>query len=282
MPMPLWDCYACALRLTRKTANSKPLQGELNTEHYPQSPALKGYGRLSLANDSDKLLERYICTLPREPNQPWHDMTDAYDSSLWDIDPVCQVAAICDNDTVVLDGARGATIEWSRFDCIWYATGASWKRLIASFLMRFGWALFLFGILLIGLGLVAYDPATRSVYLGFGLIIFFIWFASVLVNPLLVRTVLAGKVQDIQGAFYGVEGYLNPATVERLIFGGNFGRFKWSSHGSLLSRSQINEHKERVGIDPCGRADTREKVEAAKKAKPGDMRVSDVTLVSFR
>lgn len=209
-------------------------------------------------------------------------MTDAYDSSLWDIDPVCQVAAICDNDTVVLDGARGATIEWSRFDCIWYATGASWKRLIASCLMRFGWALFLFGILLIGLGLVAYDPATRSVYLGFGLIIFLIWFASVLVNPLLVRTVLAGKVQDIQGAFYGVEGYLNPATVERLIFGGNFGRFKWSSHGSLLSRSQINEHKERVGIDPCGRADTREKVEAAKKAKPGDMRVSDVTLVSFR
>ncbi|KAI7774010.1 hypothetical protein LA080_009474 [Diaporthe eres] len=222
---------------------------------------------------SDKLLERYICTLPREPNQPWHDMTDAYGSSLWDIDPACQVAAICDDDTVVLDGARGATIEWSRFDCIWYTTGASWKRLIASCLMRFGWALLFFGILFVGIGLATYDQATRQIYLGLGVFLFIIWFATVLVNPLLVRIVLAGKIQDIQGAFYGAEGYLNPATVERLIFGGNFGRFKWSSHGSLLNRSQINEHKERVGIDPCGRVDTREKVEAAKKAKPGDMRI---------
>lgn len=209
-------------------------------------------------------------------------MTDAYDSSLWDIDPVCQVAAICENDTVVLDGARGATIEWSRFDCIWHATGPSWKRLIASSLMRFGWVLLTFGISSIGLGLVSNFQFFRQVYLGFGVFLLIIWFATVLINPLMVRTVLAGKIQDIQGAFYGVEGYLNPVTVERLIFGANFGRVKWSSHGSLLSRSEINEYNERVGIDPCGRADTRQKVEAAKNAKPGDMRASDVTLLSFR
>lgn len=155
--------------------------------------------------------------------------------------------------------------------------------------MRFGWVLLIFGILSIGigilsigLGLLSYFPVFRKFYIGFGVFLFIIWFATVLINPLMVRTVLAGKIQDIQGAFYGVEGYLNPATVERLIFGGNFGRVKWASHGSLLSRSEINEYNERVGIDPCGRADTRQKVEAAKSAKPGDMRASDVTILSFR
>ncbi|KAG6355994.1 hypothetical protein INS49_015379 [Diaporthe citri] len=249
----------------------------------------QAFARLSLANHSDKLLERYICTLPRQPNQPWWDITDAYGSQLWDIDPVCQVAAICDHDTVVLDGARGATIEWSRFDCIWHATGPSWKRVIASFLVRLGWTFLASGILLSYLGLDSlirfegpkyrYDKVGSEVklpyycHVGFGVFFLLIWFATALANPLLVRIMLAGKIQDIQGAFYGVEGYLNPATVECLIFGFNFGRFKWSIHGSLLSQSQINEHKERVGVDPCGFADTKQKVEAAKKAKPGDMRI---------
>jgi hypothetical protein len=36
------------------------------------------YIRLSLANGSDQLLERLICVLPKEPDQPWHSMNDAY------------------------------------------------------------------------------------------------------------------------------------------------------------------------------------------------------------
>lgn len=212
-------------------------------------------------------------------------MSDAYDCSLWDIDPVCQVAAICDNDTVVLDGARGATIEWSKFDYIWHTTGPSWKRLIAEGLIRFGWVLPIFGILFIQVGLgplsQPYNDVLIIYYLlfAFGVILLVTWLAILLINPLLVRTTLAGKIQDIQGAFYGVEGYLNPATVDRLIFGCNFGRFKWSSHGSLLSQFEINEHKEKVGIDPCVYAKTRAKVEAARKAGPTDMRVSNTALL---
>lgn len=245
---------------------------------------LKYNGRLSLANDSDNLLERYICTLPRQPDQPWYDMTDAYDSSLWDIQPTCQVAAICENDTVVLDGARGATIEWTKFDYIWYATGDSWKRSISSFIVRFswaflffGWAFLLFGIAYIFSGLpllpiLRCDAVRSFIYSG---VSFFLWLIIVPFYPPLVRVTLGGKVRDIQGAFYGVEGYLNPGTVERLMFGGNFGRFKWSTNGSLLSRSRVNEHKEKVGIDPCMDLDTRGKVEMAKVARAGDMRVKD-------
>lgn len=285
---------------------------------------LKSIGRLSLANDNDKLLERYICTLPKEPNQAWWNMTDAYDSRLWDIDPVCQVAAICDNDTVVLDGARGATIEWSNFDSIWFATGPSLKRYIASFFIRFGWTFLLFGVLLgyfylkllleametdrqekerqeeesqqmaiWGVGIYKrgnqdnetkqdYIKGTFSWLLGLGVACLVIWLTTVLINPFLVRTKLAGKIRNIQGAFYGVEGYLNPETVESILFGVNLGRFKWSAHGSLLSRSMINVHKEKIGIDPRLDVDTRRKIEAAKLARPGDMRVSSDWLVRWR
>lgn len=220
-------------------------------------------------------------------------MTDAYDSSLWDIDPACQVAAICDNDSVVLDGARGATIEWSKFDCVWYVTDSSWKRLISSCIVRFAWGFLFIGILFSFIGIVGLldiqevrVESTTSIsignsgnlilyfYLGVGVFFLLVWCATVLVNPFLVRNTLAGKVRDIQGAFYGVEGYLNPESVERIIFGGNFGRFKWSPHGSLLSRSRINEHREKIGIDPCVDPDTREKIGMAKVAKIGDMRVS--------
>lgn len=285
--MHSWVSCVYVLKSTGRTVNSKPLPGALKTQLYPQYFPKKS-PRLSLANDSDKLLERYICTLPKEPNQPWYEMTDAYGSSLWDIDPVCQVAAICDNDTVVLDGARGATIEWSRFDCIWYSTGPSWKRLICSLVLRFGSAFLSFGIFLGSLGIIALiigqvgnnsigNSFKVSFYylLGFSALFLGIWFATVLFTPLLVRTALAGKIEDVQGAFFGVEGYLNTTTVERLIFGGSFGRFKWSTNGSLLSRSRINEHKERVGIDPCVDVDTRKIVDTAKVARPGEMRVSN-------
>ncbi|KAM7183966.1 hypothetical protein V8F20_012405 [Naviculisporaceae sp. PSN 640] len=59
----------------------------------------QAFARISLANDSDNLLERAICILPTSPTQPFYDFSDVYKSELWDITPTCQVAAICDNDT---------------------------------------------------------------------------------------------------------------------------------------------------------------------------------------
>jgi hypothetical protein len=40
--------------------------------------------RLSLANDSDCLLERLICVLPKEYGQGWLRSDDAWDINLWD------------------------------------------------------------------------------------------------------------------------------------------------------------------------------------------------------
>ena len=86
--------------------------------------------RLSLANDNDLLLERLMCVMPRSPEQPWFSLKDAYGVKLWDIIPTCQISGICEDDTVLLDGAFGATIHWDRFRKVANARRAwSWKRL---------------------------------------------------------------------------------------------------------------------------------------------------------
>lgn len=69
----------------------------------------QAFARLSLANDSDLLLERLICVLPQEPSQPWHDFQDAFGVNIWDIYPSCQIAGICEDNTVLIDGGFGAT-----------------------------------------------------------------------------------------------------------------------------------------------------------------------------
>lgn len=100
----------------------------------------QAFARLSLANDSDQLLERYLCTLPRSDSQKWYDMSDAYQSSLWDIEPRCQVAGICEDDTIILDGAWGASIRWKSFFPIKCATNDSFKRWLAiQVMLNQGW-----------------------------------------------------------------------------------------------------------------------------------------------
>lgn len=44
--------------------------------------AFQAFARLSLANDSDMLLERLICTLPKSTDQPWSSMDDAWNVNL--------------------------------------------------------------------------------------------------------------------------------------------------------------------------------------------------------
>ncbi|KAK3936410.1 hypothetical protein QBC46DRAFT_419300 [Diplogelasinospora grovesii] len=224
----------------------------------------QAFARLSLANDSDKLLERYMCTLPKSPSQPWYHMEDQYNSQLWDIEPYVQVAAICDHDTIILDGARGASIRWKSFfrPAAW--TGPSWKRTFAIQIMNNQMIVLILALVFFVFG---------SVFIVLGIIFLLLYLAVFLYTPQLIRTIYGGKFVDVQAALFGFEGYLNAATVERALFGGSFGRFSWSENGSPLSRSFVNEHNEKVGMDPTKDVNVRAKVEAAKFARPGDMRV---------
>lgn len=232
--------------------------------------AFQAFSRLSLANDSDRLIERYICTLPIDDKQQWFDMKDTYQSSLWDIMPYCQVAGIADNDTIIIDGAWGVSISWDAFYPVYWSTGPALKRTLA------GYAVQLNGVLLIiAIGFLAGGAASKQgglIAVGVIFLLLFLW--VLVITPSLVRVMYSGKFADTQAEMFGFEGHLNASTIERAIFGGNFGRFCWSTSGSPLSRSAVNEFGERIGIDPCKDPEVRMKVEVAKQARPGHKRVS--------
>ena len=262
--------------------------------------------RLSLMNDSDLLLERLICTMPKNPNQPWYNMDDAYGSSLWDIYPTCQ-ACICHNligllatnisqvagvghdDSVIIDGAYGTSICWKAFHRIWAERRMSWRRWLAWKFLHTSSLFVLISFILFGTGAqqsgggTYYDGFEDVNYggsganpslIGAGVFFFLLGFSGWFMAPRLLQIILGGKFWDTQAAVFGFEGYLNVGTVERSIFGGNFGRLSWSTNGSPLSRHYKNKFGECCGIDPTDDVEVRNLVERAKTAAPGDQRVS--------
>ncbi|EKG21680.1 hypothetical protein MPH_00990 [Macrophomina phaseolina MS6] len=69
----------------------------------------EAFARLSLANDSDALLERLLCMLPVRPSAPWHEIKDAWGARLWDIEPRC-----CWTSIVANSGRRRRSLLASR------------------------------------------------------------------------------------------------------------------------------------------------------------------------
>ncbi|KAF3934406.1 hypothetical protein ABW19_dt0202474 [Dactylella cylindrospora] len=226
-----------------------------------QDSPFQAFARISNPNDSNMLLERYFCVLPLSLDQPWYDMSDAYQSNLWDITPYCQIAGICENDTVILDGAYGASIRWKSFYPIAYTTGFSFRRLMAILIVYYN------GFILIAGGLLTYffSITAGGPLLGLAGII---W----LMSPRLVRSAYQGKITNIQAALFGVEGFISPETAERSIFGGSFGRMGWSVNGSPLSQYEMVDG-ERVAKDPRDVKEIRDKIERAVHARPGELRI---------
>lgn len=120
----------------KQTLASKPLHGKFFFKVSLHIDFTNVPFRLSLANDSDLLLERLTCVLPRDPNQPWYIMDDAYGASLWDIYPSCQIAGVGDDNTIIVDGARGANVRWKSFASVHVHRRWSWTRLLWRLLLH--------------------------------------------------------------------------------------------------------------------------------------------------
>jgi hypothetical protein len=234
---------------------------------------------------------------PSGDTAAWHYMADAYGCSAWDVAPYVQVAGICDNDSVVLDGAYGASIRWKSFHPIGFTRLFSWRRLLAAFLLQFnGWILVIGAVLLdavirpLMLANQRYASSSSSSGFGssflsvslfsvnpisllFGIVLLLVSITTFFCTPMLIRRHLGGQFRSVEAALFGVEGYMTPATAERTIFGTARGRMAWSTNGSPLSRSYLNEKHERVGVDPLLDQNVREKVNLAKVAMPGAKRI---------
>ncbi|KAI1361279.1 hypothetical protein F5Y08DRAFT_315076 [Xylaria arbuscula] len=73
--------------------------------------------------------------------------------------------------------------------------------------------------------------------------------AVMLLTPMLLLDVYRGKFWSTQAHFVGLEGIPSEiGDIERLLFGFNHGRLKWSTVASTLSRSGRSDYGERVGL----------------------------------
>jgi hypothetical protein len=236
----------------------------------------QAFARLSLANDSDSLLERLICLLPQTASQQWYRTEDAYSVNLWDIQPTCQIAGVGENDTVILDGCYGASVQWEKFNAPWHCSRRSWKRLVAKCLLRIGAAMFVTGLLMaVFTGHQSPNPYSAPIA---ALIILSL--PVFLAAPYIVSVVYGGKVWNVDPYFLGFEGYLDLKTIESNIYGAPMGRLSWSTAGSPLSRHHKNEFGECIGDDPTSDPAVADIVKQAKYTRLGQEKV--FTLVDTR
>lgn len=229
-----------------------------------QDSAFKAFARLSFLNDNDQLLERLICLQPDlTERQPWSSLHDAYQASLWDIEPCTQVAGIVnaqpardprrvlqsertaardETQIIVLDGAFGAAIKWKHLKPVAFMKRATILQVMARFLVR-GFSLwFFYGFLMtiIGGALNSSSEGAGNAMLAAGLPILIPCLIAMPFLPTMVRRLYAGKLWATQATFFGVCGIPELSEVERCIFGFNQDRLTWSTHGSTMSNAKID------------------------------------------
>jgi hypothetical protein len=223
----------------------------------------RAFARLSLANDCGMLLERLICSQPKNPFADWLTMDDAWDVKLWDIAPHCQVAGIGPGDTVILDGAFGAAIRWESFAPVAHRVRSSWKRFFLWLTIRGVPLYFLVGILFT---LVPFLAGLGHIVVTFSLLV-------IVSSPFLVHIMYGGKAWRRHAWFFGFEGHMDLATTESHIFGTYTGRLRWSPAGSTISIHRENEFGECVGVDPTTEPKVKAMVEQAKVGQFGELKV---------
>jgi hypothetical protein len=252
--------YSLSYRV--ETGTTKYLEGDLSyalmglLRQRPKidasDSAFQAFARLSLANDSDRLLERMICLLPVEESpephrHTWTSLADHWGAALWDIEPAGQVAGIGTADTVILDGAHAATVHWGAFARVAITTRETWSRLLARSFVRAtpGW--FFAGVL--SLSLSAGSPSTK----GVGVLFILVAVMTVLASPMLILHIYGGKLWNTQPWLFGFEGHMDLREVERKIFGFPEERLSWAPYASAMSRHRVNGEflgRECEGVDP--------------------------------
>ncbi|KAI4111505.1 MAG: hypothetical protein LQ345_006766 [Seirophora villosa] len=202
----------------------------------------QAFARLSLANDSNMLLERLICLLPPEPYAPWYSFQDHWDASLWDIYPRTQVCGIGDDDTVILDGARAATIRWKSFKRVILRGNRTVVRQIVEIALRVVTPLLITAIALLAVGSSLGSSSYSASYKAAGGVFLALSLTVLLLSPWLIQKLYLGKVWNAQPWFFGVEGYMPLHEIEKKLFGADLKRLSWSTTTSSLSRHNLLKH----------------------------------------
>jgi hypothetical protein len=221
----------------------------------------EAFAQLSLMNDSNMLFERLLCTLPPVRGTDWTHIDDFWGCKLWDIVPNIQVAAITPDDSVLIDGAFGASIEWDALRNVGFIKRSTPWRTLGNVFMRMAFVFFLIGCIslsftttttnkanlpdgleslrdLAGNKSVMNKPATvtGAIFITFGtLMIIFL--------PAWAASRCRGKFWTTQAHLFGLEGVADIEWLENQLFGICEGRLKWAANASTQSR----HHSKTVG-----------------------------------
>ncbi|KAI0175862.1 hypothetical protein GGR52DRAFT_538493 [Hypoxylon sp. FL1284] len=231
--------------------------------------SFEAFARLSLANVNDSLLERLICMQPVRRNAPWHEIKDAWGARLWDIEPRCQVAGVADDQTVILDGTFGATIQWDRMEQVAFYKRRTVARTIAIVAVRALPTYLLAGLVMtitatLPLGGSGSDYSENLSYyrrdsvspglqglLAVGIVVLIPAIIITLLAPIMLWDLYRGKFWSTQALLIGMEGVPeNLGWVEKDLFGLDHGRLKWSVAGSTLSQHTTSKDGECVAQPP--------------------------------
>ena len=225
----------------------------------PEATPFQALARLSLANDSDRIVERAVCLLPPSPASPPAPapapaqapapmaqnfvLEDELGAKLWDIEPLCQVAGIGRDDSVFLDGCQGASIRWKNVPRIYFHGRNTWKKRWANRGWRTAPLWFLIGIIMI----IIADNDKDPTFGGVGTMFLLIGLSMLIYGPWAVQRMHSGKVWGSSPWLIGFEGVLPLKQVERIFFGNSKGRLTYAPSSGMYCKKDT---RERIGLPP--------------------------------
>lgn len=204
----------------------------------PTDSEQQALARLSLANDSDRIVERMAClSQAREEGKPgWFSTHDDLGANLWDVEPLCQVAGVCKDGSIILDGCHAISIRWKDIPRIYYDVRQTWKKTWAEIGLRSGPFWLLWGIVLTSIGVN-----------GGGIFFLILGIILLILAPWSVMTLYGGKVWGAKPWLVGFEGTLPLDKIEYLTFGNSIGRFTYTPSSGPYCARRVDE---RIGRDP--------------------------------
>ncbi|ROW08342.1 hypothetical protein VMCG_03075 [Cytospora schulzeri] len=242
--------------------------------------------RLSLSNDSDRIIERMISILPQAQRPPllrptsgsitnnpmavnrkdvldnsdlFRDLAlaDKFGTRIHDITPLCDVVGVAhEDDTVIVDNCKAIHIRWKNFPRPEVQRHRGFKKMVAGVFVAAGlwWLTWGVNVTVIWLPVWAgwAGEEVKTAYIawlagGFFLVAVVLSAAA----PLSVRRLFGGKVERSSPYLVAFEGVMPIAALETIIFGNSNSRLTYAPSSTPFCALPGARHKrERQGIEP--------------------------------
>ena len=243
------------------------LMGLLHHRIEPDSTdsLFQALARLSLANDSDRLIERMICMSPR-PYENFRKLfesltkKDQFETHLWDIHPLAEVVGVGDEpNTVLINNCKAIPIRWKQFPRMKYSRHQGMKKLFAEMFVRSGAWWFLSGV-----GLAwTYAPillansaegsgytGRLTIYLAILICAFIaVGFLLSAFGPHSVRRLFGGAILQTSPWLVAFEGVMPIRDLESIMFGNFNHRMSYEASSTPFILHHRNPDR-REGIEP--------------------------------